>query len=239
MAMKKLGLMRGGLVLSAMLLAVAGARFMGPAGAAESAVLLPPPAKEQPRAEAATETAVFAGGCFWGMQAVFEHVNGVKRVVSGYSGGKVAAPSYEAVSTGRTGHAESVEVVFDPREVSYGKLLQVFFSVAHNPTQLNYQGPDVGTQYRSAVFYASEAQKKTAAAYIEQLSAAKSFADPIVTEVTAFQVFYPAEDYHQDYFINHPESLYIQFHDVPKVENLQRLFPDLYRPDPVTVAEAS
>ena len=232
MTFQKANLIRGGLFVSAaVLIALASGVLQVPARANE-AVALPPPAAEEPAGTAATETAVLAGGCFWGMQAVFEHVNGVKKVVSGYSGGNVESPSYEQVTTGATGHAESVEITFDPKEVSYGKLLQVYFSVAHDPTQLNYQGPDHGTQYRSAIFFTSESQQKVAKAYIDQLTAAKSFDEPIVTEITPMSVFYPAEDYHQDYYFLHPESMYIQYHDVPKVENLQKVFPDLWRPDP-------
>lgn len=237
MTSQKPNLIRGGIFVSAaMLLALAANVLQTPARANEG-VVLPPPAVDAPANDATTETAVFAGGCFWGMQAVFQHVNGVKRAVSGYSGGTVAAPSYEQVTTGTTGHAESVEIIFDPREVSYGKLLQVFFSVAHDPTQLNYQGPDRGTQYRSAIFFMSESQQKVAKAYIDQLTAAKSFDDPIVTEITPMSAFYPAEDYHQDYYFIHPDSAYIQINDVPKVENLERFFPDLWRSDPARLVQ--
>jgi peptide-methionine (S)-S-oxide reductase len=239
MTSKKAHLARGGfLVSAALLIGIAGFVLQAPAGASE-AVAIPAPAADTPAGGAATEKAVLAGGCFWGMQAVFEHIKGVKRVVSGYSGGSVDSPSYEQVSTGATGHAESVEIVFDPKEVSYGKLLQVYFSVAHNPTQLNFQGPDYGTQYRSAIFFASAEQQQVAKAYIEQLGAAKSFDDPIVTEVTPLGVFYPAEDYHQDYYFIHPESGYIQYHDVPKVENLEKMFPDLWQSDPARLTEAT
>jgi peptide-methionine (S)-S-oxide reductase len=203
----------------------------------EAAVMVPPPAADSPAAAAGSEEiAVFAGGCFWGMQGVFEHVNGVRQVLSGYSGGTVKDPGYEMVSSGTTGHAESVQIKFDPSQVTYGTLLRVFFSVAHSPTELNYQGPDSGTQYRSAIFYANDEQKRVAAAYITQLQAAKVFADPIVTEQTAFTAFYPAEAYHQDFLINHPESAYIVFNDLPKIANLKRLFPELYRDPPVTVS---
>ena len=232
-------LIRGGLFVSAAVAIALAATMLQVPAQANEAVTLPPPAADTPAGNAATETAVLAGGCFWGMQAVFEHVNGVKRVVSGYAGGTVDAPSYEQVSSGATGHAESVEVVFDPKEVSFGKLLQVYFSVAHNPTQLNYQGPDRGTQYRSAIFFTNEAQQKVAKAYVDQLTAAKSFDDPIVTEIAPMSVFYPAEDYHQDYYFIHPESMYIQYHDVPKVENLEKFFPDLWRPDPARLVQAS
>ena len=203
----------------------------------EAAVMVPPPATVSPAAAAGNEEiAVFAGGCFWGMQGVFEHVNGVRQVLSGYSGGTVKDPSYEMVSSGTTGHAESVQIKFDPSQVTYGTLLRVFFSVAHNPTELNYQGPDTGTQYRSAIFYANDEQKRVAAAYIAQLQAAKVFADPIVTEQTALTAFYPAEAYHQDFLINHPDSAYIVYNDLPKIANLKRLLPELYRDPPVTVS---
>ena len=177
----------------------------------------------------AEDTAVFAGGCFWGIEAVFEHVKGVKSAVSGYAGGNVANPSYEQVSTGDTGHAESVQVVYDPSQVSYGKLLQIFFSVAHDPTQLNRQGPDHGTQYRSAIFYSNAQQQQIADAYVKQLSAAKTFSRPIVTQVTKLSAFYPAEAYHQDYLTHHPNQLYIVINDQPKVAALKKQFPDIYR----------
>lgn len=187
------------------------------------------PLGAQTRPKAALDTAVFAGGCFWGIEAVFEHVKGVEDAMSGYAGGRGVAPSYEEVSGGGTGHAESVRVVYDPSVVSYGTLLRVFFSVAHDPTELNRQGPDVGTQYRSALFYRNEAQKKEAAAYIEQLTKAKYFPRPIVTQVTQLDKFFPAEAYHQDYMAHHPNQPYIVYNDAPKVENLKRGFPDLYR----------
>ena len=177
----------------------------------------------------AEDTAVFAGGCFWGIEAVFEHVKGVKAAISGYAGGNVANPSYEQVSTGDTGHAESVQVVYDPSQVSYGKLLQIFFSVAHDPTQLNRQGPDHGTQYRSAIFYSNAQQQQIADAYVKQLSAAKTFSRPIVTQVTKLSAFYPAEAYHQDYLAHHPNQLYIVINDQPKVAALKKQFPDIYR----------
>ncbi len=175
------------------------------------------------------ETAVFAGGCFWGIQTLFKHVNGVTSAVSGYSGGTTVSPPYEEVSTGSTGHAESVRVTFDPSQVSYAQLLHIFFSVAHDPTQLNRQGPDVGTQYRSAIFYTSPEQRRAAEAYIAQLEQAKTFKRPIVTQVVAFKAFYPAEAYHQDYAERHPNDPYIVINDLPKIRNLQRRFPDLYR----------
>ncbi len=175
------------------------------------------------------DTAVFAGGCFWGVEAVFEHVKGVKSAVSGYAGGDVANPSYELVSTGDTGHAESVQVVYDPSQVSYGKLLQIFFSVAHDPTQLNRQGPDHGTQYRSAIFYNTPQQQQVAEAYIKQLTAAKTFSRPIVTQLAKLRAFYPAEAYHQDYLAHHPNQLYIVINDQPKVAALKKQFADIYR----------
>ena len=177
----------------------------------------------------AEDTAVFAGGCFWGVEAVFEHVKGVKSAVSGYAGGSVANPSYEMVSSGDTGHAESVQVIYDPSQVSYGKLLQVFFSVAHDPTQLNRQGPDRGTQYRSAIFYNTPQQERVAEAYIKQLTAAKTFSRPIVTQVSKLSAFYPAEAYHQDYLAHHPNQLYIVINDQPKVTALKKQFPAEYR----------
>ncbi len=177
----------------------------------------------------AADTAVFAGGCFWGIEAVFEHVKGVKSAVSGYAGGNVANPSYDQVSTGDTGHAESVQVVYDPSQVSYGKLLQVFFSVAHDPTRLNRQGPDHGTQYRSAIFYNTPQQQRVAESYIKQLTTAKTFSRPIVTQVAKLRAFFPAEEYHQDYLVHHPNQLYIVINDQPKVAALKKQFPDIYR----------
>ncbi len=177
----------------------------------------------------AEDTAVFAGGCFWGIEAVFEHVKGVKSAVSGYAGGNGANPSYDEVSTGDTGHAESVQVIYDPSQVSYGKLLQIFFSVAHDPTQLNRQGPDHGTQYRSAIFYNTPQQQQVAESYIKQLAAAKTFSRPIVTQVAKLRAFYAAETYHQDYLVNHPNQLYIVINDKPKVVALKKQFPDIYR----------
>jgi peptide-methionine (S)-S-oxide reductase len=184
----------------------------------------------------ASETAVLAGGCFWGTQAVFEHVKGVRRVLAGYSGGGAATARYESVSSGTTGHAESVQITFDPAAVSFGEILRVFFSVAHDPTQLNRQGPDEGTQYRSAIFYVDATQQRIALSYIAQLERAKTFARPIVTRVDPFQSFYPAEDYHQDYLVHHPDEPYIVYNDLPKVANLKRLLPDLYRDQPALVA---
>jgi len=177
---------------------------------------------------ATEDTAVFAGGCFWGVDAVYKHVKGVKSVVSGYAGGDVANPSYEQVSTGDTGHAESVQVIYDPSQVSYGKLLQIFFSVVHDPTQLNRQGPDRGTQYRSAIFYNNAQQQQVAESYIKQLTAAKTFSRPIVTQVAKLKGFYPAEAYHQNYLAQHPDQPYIVINDQPKVAALKKQFPDIY-----------
>lgn len=175
------------------------------------------------------EVAVFSGGCFWGIEAVFEHVKGVKRAESGYAGGAANTAGYEAVSTGNTGHAESVRVIFDPSQVTYGQLLQVFFSVAHDPTQLNFQGPDHGPQYRSAIWYTSDQQKRVAEAYIAQLGRARTFARPIVTQVNPLRGFYLAEAYHQDYATRHPDQPYIVYNDAPKVERLKKELPALYR----------
>jgi peptide-methionine (S)-S-oxide reductase len=192
-------------------------------------VTLPDPKLDLPAAAATGEqTAVFAGGCFWGVEAVFEHVKGVRSATSGYSGGVADTAGYESVSTGRTGHAESVKVVYDPSKVSYGQLLKVFFSVAHDPTQLNRQSPDVGTQYRSEVFTTSATQAKIARAYITQLTAAKAFPAPIVTKVEPLEAFYPAEAYHQDYLRRHPDEPYIVYNDAPKLVHLKAMFPRLY-----------
>ena len=200
---------------------------------AETAVVLAPPAFDNPKAEGAPQTAVIAGGCFWGVQGVFEHVRGVQKVVAGYAGGDKSTARYESVSTGRTGHAESVHITFDPAQISYGQLLQIAFSVVFDPTQLNRQGPDWGTQYRSAFFYADETQKRIAEAYITQLGQSQAFSRAIVTRVDPLRGFYPAEDYHQDYLIRHPNASYISMVDLPKVENLKRSFPELYSGSPV------
>lgn len=175
------------------------------------------------------QTTVFAGGCFWGVDAVFKHVRGVSDVVSGYAGGSAATAHYEQVSNGDTGHAEAVRVRFDPAQVSYQQLLQVFFSVAHNPTQLNYQGPDTGSQYRSAIFYTGDEQQRIAQSYIRQLTAARFFAAPIITQVVPLQQFYPAEEYHQNYLALHPYQPYIVLHDMPKLDRLRAQFPALYQ----------
>lgn len=190
---------------------------------------LPAPATDVPASSAkGPQTAVFAGGCFWGVEAVFRHVKGVSKAVSGYAGGMAVNPSYEQVGTGRTGHAESVQVTYDPAVVSYGQLLAVFFSVAHDPTQLNRQGPDVGTQYRSAIFYIDDEQRRVAEAYVDQLGKANAFRSPIVTQVAKLPAFWPAEDYHQNYLALHPNQPYIVINDQPKLSALQKEWPDLY-----------
>ena len=181
-------------------------------------------------AAAGEQVAVFAGGCFWGVDAVFKHVRGVSRVVSGYAGGGAATAQYQIVSTGTTGHAESVQISYDPAQISYSRLLQIFFSVAHDPTELNRQGPDVGTQYRSAIFYANEAQKKVALSYVDQLNQARVFSRPIVTQVVPLHDFYPAEEYHQNLLARHPHHPYILLYDLPKLRQLQKQFPALYQP---------
>jgi peptide-methionine (S)-S-oxide reductase len=203
--------------------------------AAEAPVVIPPAAYDVPKAPGPLQTAVLSGGCFWGVQGVFEHLIGVRQVLSGYAGGAKNTAIYEVVSSGSTGHAESVQITYDPQQVSYGQILQVYFSVAHNPTQLNRQGPDVGTQYRSAIFYANEVQKKVAASYIAQLGKAGVFGGPIVTQLAGLQGFYPAEGYHQDYLLLNPSNPYIVYNDLPKIRNFQRLLPVLYQAKAVTV----
>jgi methionine-S-sulfoxide reductase len=205
---------------------------------AEPAVVIPPPAFD-PRGSGPTEKAVVAGGCFWGVQGVYQHLRGVRNVLSGFSGGKRGTAEYETVSGGDTGHAESVEIEYDPSQVSYGQILQVFFSVAHDPTQLDRQGPDVGTQYRSAIFYANDTQKEVAQKYIAQLEAAKAYRSKIVTKVDPLRGFFAAEDYHQDYLVNHPDQPYIAYNDIPKVRNFARLLPALYAATPRLVADAA
>ena len=221
-------------LIAATAMALAGWAFLSSASA-EKAVKLPPPAQDLV-ATAPTETAVFAGGCFWGVQAVFQHTRGVLNAVSGYAGGDAASARYELVGSGRTGHAESVQVTYDPRQVSYGTLLQVYFSVAHDPTTLNRQGPDRGTQYRSAVFYRDAEQKRVTENYIAQLDAAKVFPARIVTQLSPLTTFHPAEAYHQDYATLHPESPYIATFDLPKIANLKATLPQVYREQPVLVS---
>jgi len=205
-----------------------------PIRAAEEAVVIPAPATDVAPSDG-LQTAVIAGGCFWGVQGVFQHTAGVVNAVSGYAGGSPMTATYEQVSTGTTGHAESVQIKFDPKKISYGKILQIYFSVAHDPTQLNRQGPDSGTQYRSAIFTTSDEQKKVAEAYIAQLNAAKVYGKPIVTKVSALQGFYPAEAYHQDYLTLHPSQPYIAYNDLPKIENLKKLFAANYVEKPTLV----
>jgi len=217
---------------------LAGAWWFGHAQAAEPATVLPAPAIDAP-ADSDAQTAVLAGGCFWGVQAVFQHTKGVTQVLSGYAGGTKETAQYNVVSSGRTGHAESVQIKFDPRQISYGRILQIYFSVAHDPTQLNRQGPDEGPQYRSAIFYADAAQQQVAQAYIAQLDKAGTFKRPVATQLTPLAGFYPAEAYHQDYATLHPENPYIVYNDLPKVENLKRLFPDRYREQPVLVTASN
>ncbi len=208
----------------------------GFARADENATIIPAPAvDEQPAGT--SETAILSGGCFWGMQGVFEHVKGVKRVLSGYAGGAALTAHYGDVSDGDTGHAETVQIIYDPHVVTYGQLLRVYFSVAHDPTELNRQGPDEGTQYRSDIWYTNAEQQKIATAYIAQLAKAHVYAAPIVTRVDAFKGFYPAEDYHQDFLIHNPDYPYIVINDLPKIAALKRLYPALYAEKPVMVAE--
>jgi peptide-methionine (S)-S-oxide reductase len=217
--------------LAAMLVAaMVGLACRGSVAASEKPTAVPKAAVDEARATAqGRETAVIAGGCFWGIQAVYQHVNGVVSATSGYSGGSKGTAEYEIVSTGTTNHAESVQIVYDPSKVTYGELLQVFFSVAHDPTELNRQGPDDGTQYRSVIFYATPGQKRIADAYIAQLEQAKVYKHKIVTQVVPFKAFYPAEGYHQNFAARHPDNPYIARFDLPKVENLQQEFPQLYR----------
>ncbi len=222
--------MRGTIPHLAMMIAMLPLALAIACGNAGATVPVPDPEQNAALASApARDTAVFAGGCFWGVQAVFEHVKGVISSTSGYAGGTVSDPGYELVSTGTTGHAESVQVIYDPSKITYGELLKVFFSVAHNPTELNYQGPDHGTQYRSAIFYTNAEQAKLAKAYIAQLTAAKVYPAPIVTEVSQLKKFYAAEDYHQGYLDKHPDQPYIVYNDIPKVEALKKEFPALYQ----------
>ena len=214
------------------------ALLRGPAYADSAPVRAPAPLYNPPDA-AGSETATLSGGCFWGMQGVFEHVKGVEHVVAGYTGGGASTAQYEIVSTGTTGHAESVRITFDPKVISYGQILQIYVSVAADPTELNYQGPDSGTQYRSEIWYASPAQRKIASAYLAQLAAAHVFAGPIVVRLDPARPFYQAEDYHQDFLVRNPDYPYIVFNDVPKVQNLQKFFPNLYHGTPVTVFPVS
>jgi peptide-methionine (S)-S-oxide reductase len=207
------------------------------ASCAEAPVNVPPPALDNPKQQGGSQIAVLSGGCFWGVQGVFEHVKGVQKVVSGYAGGEKSTAQYERVGTGTTGHAESVQITFDPAKVSYGELLRIFFSVAHDPTQYNRQGPDMGSQYRSVIAYRDDTQKNIANAYIAQLTRAGVFHQRIATAVDPLKGFYPAEDYHQDYLVLNPSNPYIVYNDLPKIENLKRLFPDYYSDRPVLLAQ--
>jgi peptide-methionine (S)-S-oxide reductase len=218
-------------------LALAACAWACQAGAAAVNKVIPAPALDTPAAEAAgLRTAVLAGGCFWGLQGMFEHVQGVTKVVAGYSGGTAETARYEMVGTERTGHAESVEITFDPKKISYGKLLQVYFSVAHDPTELDRQGPDSGPSYRSEIFFTSPSQERIAKAYVEQLSKANVFRSPVVTKIEPMKGFYPAEDYHQDFLIHNPTYPYIVRNDLPKIAALKRVYPELYRETPVTLS---
>jgi peptide-methionine (S)-S-oxide reductase len=230
---------RPALIFTALLLASSFALRVLPL-AAESAHSVPPPALDTPaNPQATSEVAILAGGCFWGVQGVFQHVQGVTSAVSGYAGGAADTAHYEMVGTHTTGHAESVRITFDPRRISYGQMLQIYFSVAHNPTELNRQGPDVGSQYRSAIFPTNPQQMRIAEAYIVQLNQAHVFDGAIVTKTEPGRDFYPAEDHHQDFMTRNPNYPYIVVNDLPKIEALKRLFPDLYHPTPVLVAAAA
>jgi peptide-methionine (S)-S-oxide reductase len=232
---RRVVLRSGPAVFVAASLLLAGVWLTASPSVAETA-RVPPPALDEPGATGATsEVAVLAGGCFWGVQGVFQHVKGVTTAVSGYAGGDQGTAEYETVSTGSTGHAESVRIVFDPRQITYGRILQIYFSVAHDPTELNFQGPDTGTQYRSAIFPANDEQARVAKAYIEQLGAAHVFDAAIVTTIEPGRTFYAAEDYHQDFLTLNPTYPYIVINDLPKVENLKRLFPESYRAEPMLV----
>ncbi len=225
---------RAALWAAAGLAGVAAFRLV-PSLAAESAIVIPAPTVDAAAPTATTEVAVIAGGCFWGVQGVYQHVKGVVSAVSGYAGGDEKSAQYEMVGTGRTGHAEAVAITYDPRQISYGRILQIYFSVAHNPTELNRQGPDRGTQYRSTIFAQNAEQARVAKAYIEQLGQLRSFGQPIVTTIEMQKRFFPAEAYHQDYLTRNPSQPYIVFNDLPKIENLKKVFPDRYRAAPVLV----
>ena len=209
----------------------------GPSRAAEEPFIIPPPKADLP-VSSGLKTAVIAGGCFWGVQGVYQHTHGVVQAVSGYAGGTESTAKYETVSSGTTGHAESVKITYDPQKISYGRILQIYFSVVHDPTQLNRQGPDHGTQYRSTIFTSSPEEKKIAQDYIAQLNGAKVYGKPIVTTIEPLQAFYPAENYHQDYLTLHPRQPYIVFNDLPKIENLKKVFAASYRDKPVLVRDA-
>ncbi|HYM32707.1 MAG TPA: peptide-methionine (S)-S-oxide reductase MsrA [Candidatus Cybelea sp.] len=229
---------RSALVAAALLLAGAAGLAVSRSNAEEARVIPAPAVDEAAGKDATSEVAVLAGGCFWGVQGVFQHVKGVSNAVSGYAGGEKDRAQYEIVSSGSTGHAESVQITYDPRVISYGRILQIYFSVAHDPTELNRQGPDTGTQYRSAIFPANFEQARVAKAYIAQLNQAHVYNAAIVTKIEPERPFYSAEAYHQDFLTRHPTHPYIVFNDLPKIESLKRLFPDLYRADPVLVSAA-
>ncbi|HEY6941963.1 peptide-methionine (S)-S-oxide reductase MsrA [Dokdonella sp.] len=233
MSLFRFSRLTGAPIAIVLLVAVSACQRIG--HSAEPAVAIPPPAVDEPLSASTSETAVFAGGCFWGVQGVFQHVKGVTKAVSGYAGGGSGNAHYQDVGSGRTGHAESVQVTFDPHQVTYGQLLQIYFSVAHDPTQFNRQGPDVGPQYRSTVFAMNDAQKNVAAEYIAQLDKSGAFARPIVTTIETGKTFYPAERYHQDYLTLNPSEPYIAINDLPKLANLERLFPERWRAQPVLV----
>lgn len=221
-------------------LALLGTALTGGVSCAQAqAVAIPPPALDGAKVAGAPQTAVLAGGCFWGVQGVFEHLRGVRRVLAGYSGGDRVSAHYDIVGAGGSGHAESVQITYDPQQVSYGEILQVFFSVAHDPTQRNAQGPDVGSQYRSVIFAGDESQRRIAEAYITQLNQAGVFHAPIATRVDPLKGFYEAEHYHQDYLLYNPNNPYIAINDLPKIQNFQRLLPGLYRAEPVTLVAAA
>ncbi|HVZ70506.1 MAG TPA: peptide-methionine (S)-S-oxide reductase MsrA [Rhizomicrobium sp.] len=237
--MNKLHLMLGRLGFAALGVAALGAVLIASANADEAARAVPMPAVDTRMPGNGLETAVLAGGCFWGVEGVFQHVKGVKQVLAGYSGGSKATASYPLVGTELTGHAESVEIKFDPRVITYGQILRVFFSVAHDPTQMNRQGPDSGPSYRSNIFAANAEQAKIARAYVEQLDKAHVYSKPIATRVDPLKAFYPAESYHQDFLLRHPDNGYIVVNDLPKIANLKRLLPEYYREQPVSGAKPS
>ena len=231
--------LRRSMLPGAALLAGVAVFALAPRSFAETARPVPAPVLDESAPAASSETAIVAGGCFWGVQGVFQHVKGVTSAVSGYAGGERAAAHYDEVSTGTTGHAESVKITFDPRQISYGKLLQIYFSAVHNPTELNRQGPDTGPQYRSAIFPTSAEQAKIAEAYKQQINAANVFGRPIVTKVESGKAFFPAEEHHQDFLARNPNYPYIAINDLPKVEALKTIYPELYRPEAVLVAGTS
>jgi peptide-methionine (S)-S-oxide reductase len=224
------------LMVTAVVLVVAAVAIRSYPASAETARVVPLPATDLPPGDAASAVVVLAGGCFWGVQGVYQHVTGVTNAVSGYAGGEKKTAEYEIVSMGRTGHAESVQVTYDPRQISYGRLLQIFFSVVHDPTEVNRQGPDFGTQYRSAIFAANAEQARVAQAYIAQLDQTHLFKKPIATRIEADRAFYPAEAHHQDFLVRNPTYPYIVFNDLPKIADLKRLFPEAYRATPVLVS---